>query len=72
MRTTRPVYRSKVKTAKGKAVACEGKTALCSGELLARYGVNDSQKEGQTFVLCGACVVYLGRTNKIIKTRGQR
>lgn len=44
---------------------CEGATQLCSGALVARYGVNGSEKKGVTFLLCGACKVYLGRTCRI-------
>jgi hypothetical protein len=38
---------------------CEARTGICSGELLARYGVNRSEKEGKTFLICGPCRVYL-------------
>lgn len=54
-----------MKKNKGKRLKCEGATQLCSGSVLARYGVNGSEKEGVTFVLCGACKVYLGRTSKV-------
>lgn len=34
---------------------CEAKTPLCSGQAVATYGVNGSEKEGTTFKLCLAC-----------------
>lgn len=40
---------------------CEANTEFCSGEILVRYGVNGSEKEGKTFVICGACMVILKR-----------
>ncbi len=40
---------------------CEAKTQLCSGQMVTTYGVNGSEKEGQTFKICGACMVYLKR-----------
>lgn len=44
---------------------CEAGTPLCSNSLVARYGVNGSEKEGVTFLLCGPCKVYLGKTSKL-------
>lgn len=44
---------------------CESQGPLCSGELIRRYSVNGSEAEGQTFVLCGPCAVYLKRTAKL-------
>ena len=44
-----------------KAAACEASTPLCSGELMATYGVNGSEKEKQLFRICGACAVYIRR-----------
>jgi hypothetical protein len=40
---------------------CEARTNFCSGEILKRYGVNGSEKEKKTFVICGACMVILKR-----------
>lgn len=40
---------------------CSAQTFICSGELLAQYGVNGSEKEGKTFTICGPCMVYLKR-----------
>ncbi len=54
---------------KAKKEKCEAGTPICSGSLVARYSVNGSEKEGQTFALCGACKVYLGRTAKITNAR---
>lgn len=46
---------------KSKKPKCEARTEFCSGELLACYGVNGSEKEGKTFLICGACMVILKR-----------
>ena len=54
---------------KAKKLKCEGGTPLCSSQLIRRYSVNGSEKEGQTFQLCGPCKVYLGRTNKITEAK---
>lgn len=40
---------------------CEAHTNFCSGELLSRYGVNGSEKEGKRFIICGPCAVILRR-----------
>lgn len=50
---------------KQKKLKCEANSFICSNELVARYSVNGSHKEGKTFLLCGPCKVYLGRTAKI-------
>lgn len=50
---------------KGKRKTCDAKTQLCSGSLISTYGVNGSEKQGITFQICGACAVYLKRTNKL-------
>lgn len=44
---------------------CEAQTMICSGELIATYGVNGSEKEGKVFAICGPCAAYLNRTNKL-------
>jgi len=44
---------------------CEAGTVICSGQLIKRYGVNGSEKEGKTFLICGPCAVYLKRINKL-------
>lgn len=44
---------------------CEAGTPFCSNSLVARYGVNGSEKEGVTFLFCGPCKVYLGKTSKV-------
>lgn len=46
---------------KTKKQKCEAQTNFCSGELIKRYGVNGSEKEGKTFRICGACMVILKR-----------
>lgn len=50
---------------KRKKQKCELQSPLCSGELLAQYSVNGSEKEHKHFWLCGPCKVYLGRTAKV-------
>lgn len=40
---------------------CQAKTNFCSGELVIRYGVNGSEKEGKSFLICGPCMVILKR-----------
>ena len=44
---------------------CESQGPICSGELVRRYSVNGSEKEGKTFLLCGPCRVYIARTAKV-------
>lgn len=46
---------------------CEAGTELCSGELVRRYGVNGSEKQGETFRLCGPCAVYIKRGGSRLK-----
>lgn len=56
----------KKRVAAKKPESCEAKTQICSGQLVRRYGVNGSEKapgkERRTFLICGACKAYLGRT----------
>lgn len=47
------------KTGKGSKLSCEAKTNVCSNELVVRYSVNGSGKEGESFPICGPCAVYL-------------
>lgn len=49
------------KKKKKKKDLCQAQTQFCSGELIARYGVNGSEKDGKTFRICGACMVILKR-----------
>lgn len=46
---------------------CEADTPLCSGELVRKYGVNGSEKTGETFSLCGPCAVYIKRGGSKLK-----
>lgn len=46
---------------------CEAKTEFCSGQLVARYGVNGSEKEKETFLICGPCAVILKRNGSRLK-----
>lgn len=47
---------------------CEASTQICSNQLVVRYGVNGSEKEGQTFYICGPCAVYLKRGGSKLKS----
>ena len=49
---------------------CEAGTPICSGEMIVTYGVNGSEKKGQSFKLCGPCAVFLRKGgNKIVQVR---
>ena len=52
---------------KKKNKKCEAQTEFCSGELITKYGVNDSEREGKTFDICGACAVMLRRGGSKLK-----
>jgi hypothetical protein len=56
-----------MKSNKKQKKKCEANTPFCSGELLARYGVNGSEREGKDFVLCGPCRVFLKRGGHKLK-----
>jgi len=48
---------------------CEAGTPLCSNELVRKYGVNGSEKNDETFDICGACAVYIKRGgSKLVTT----
>jgi hypothetical protein len=51
---------------------CEAQTPLCSDQLVLRYSVNGSEKEGKTFLICGPCKVWLGRISKITLAKPQK
>jgi hypothetical protein len=53
--------------AKSKKPVCQARLPICSNELVARYSVNASGKEGTHFYLCGPCTVYLKRNGHEIK-----
>ena len=49
---------------------CEAGTHICSGELVATYGVNGSEKakpKPQLFDICGPCAVYIRRGGSKLK-----
>lgn len=46
---------------------CQAGTELCSGELMATYGVNGSEKQGEVFKICGACAVMIRRGGSKLK-----
>ena len=46
---------------------CEAETVMCSGELMAEYGVNESEKKGETFALCGVCAVLIRKGGSKLK-----
>lgn len=56
-----------------KKMKCEAQTEFCSGELLARYGVNGSEKEKKLFTICGPCAVIIRRGgSKLKQTNGNK
>lgn len=46
---------------------CEAETEFCSNEMVLTYGVNGSEKKGETFRICGACMVILKRQGSKFK-----
>lgn len=54
-----------MKTKRKKKKKCEAGTPICSNELVRTYGVNNSEKEGETFDLCGPCAVMLKKVAKL-------
>lgn len=50
-----------------KKLKCEAQTNFCSDELVAKYGVNGSEKENKHFNICGPCVAILRRNGAKFK-----
>lgn len=52
------------KKRKGKK-KCQAETPICSNELVRTYGVNGSEKNGETFDICGPCAVMLRKQARL-------
>lgn len=61
------IHHGKDRVVKKQKCKCEANTEFCSGEVMAKYGVNGSEKEGKTFWICGACMVILKRNGSKFK-----
>jgi len=46
---------------------CQAGTGICSNELIRTYSVNNSQRAGETFDICGPCTIYLKRGGSKLK-----